>query len=115
MKWYKNLYVGESISHKTKRVKWKIIHNAGQVDIYVITLASNPKNLLDLIPSWELMQKYYPKKDKYVIGLAGSYEEAIELAARIICEVYEATGTFRIRDYIYSKNRKEDGTCTSSF
>ena len=70
MIWYKDLYVGESIVHKTKKVKWKIMHNAGQIGIYVITLASNTQNLLDIIPSYELMQKGYPKKDMVVVGLS---------------------------------------------
>lgn len=62
MVWYKDLYVGESIVHKTKKVKWKIMHNAGQIGIYVITLASNTQNLLDIIPSYELMQKGIRKR-----------------------------------------------------
>ena len=70
MKWYDDLYVGESIVHKTNKIKWKIRHNAGQINIYVITLASSEKNLLDIIPSHELLQKGYPKKQLYVIGLA---------------------------------------------
>ena len=40
MTWYDELYVGESIVHKTKRVKWKIDHNAGQIGIYVIDQAN---------------------------------------------------------------------------
>ena len=28
MKWYDDLYVGESIVHKTNKIKWKIRHNA---------------------------------------------------------------------------------------
>ena len=55
MKWYDDLYVGESIVHKTNKIKWKIRHNAGQINIYVITLASGEKNLLDIIPSHELL------------------------------------------------------------
>ena len=65
MKWYDDLYVGESIVHKTNKIKWKIRHNAGQINIYVITLASGEKNLLDIIPSHELLQKGYPKKQLY--------------------------------------------------
>lgn len=57
MKWYDDLYVGESIVHKTNKIKWKIRHNAGQINIYVITLASSEKNLLDIIPSHELLQR----------------------------------------------------------
>jgi len=100
MIWYKDLYVGESIVHKTKKVKWKIMHNAGQIGIYVITLASNTQNLLDIIPSYELMQKGYPKKDMVVVGLAKGYDEAIEVAASIVDEVYHSTGTFAVRAYL---------------
>lgn len=115
MKWYKNLYIGESIAHKKNRVKWKIIHNAGQLDVYVVTLASNHDNLLDLIPAWELMQKHYPKKHIFIVGLAGNYEEATELAAQIVCEAYAATGSFKVREYIKRKKQdREETLCTSS-
>lgn len=103
MIWYKDLYVGESIVHKTKNVKWKIMHNAGQIGIYVITLASNRQNLLDIIPSYELMQKEYPKKDMVIVGLAKGYDEAVEVAASIIDEVYRSTGTFAVRTYLAEK------------
>ena len=107
MIWYKDLYVGESIVHKTKKVKWKIMHNAGQIGIYVITLASNTQNLLDIIPSYELMQKGYPKKDMVVVGLAKGYDEAIEVAASIVDEVYYSTGTFAVRAYLAEKQKKK--------
>ena len=103
MKWDENLYVGESIRHKVDKVKWKIRHNAGQIDIYVIAIASNPKNLLDIIPAQELMQKSYPKKDMYVIGLAHGMEEAHEIVTQIIDEVYQATGGFLIMPYLQTK------------
>ena len=104
MIWYKDLYVGESIVHKTKKVKWKIMHNAGQIGIYVITLAFNRQNLLDIIPSYELMQKEYPKKDMVIVGLAKGYDEAVEVAASIIDEVYRSTGTFDLRTYLAEKH-----------
>ena len=115
MEWDKNLYVGSSISHKKNQVKWKIIHNAGQLGIYVITLPSNPLNILDVIPAWALMQKSYPRKDKYVIGLAGNYEEALSVAAAIVNDVYTNTGTFQVSEYIKNrKTTKEDFSCISS-
>ena len=60
MKWYRNLYVSNSIGDKANRIKWKINHNAGTISVYVIAFASNSQNLLDIIPAWELMQKSYP-------------------------------------------------------
>lgn len=103
MRWYENLYVGESIRHKADKVKWKIRHNAGQIDIYVIAIASNPQNLLDIIPAQELMQKGYPKKELFVIGLAHGMGEAHEIVKEIIDEVYQKTGGFSILSYLQTK------------
>lgn len=103
MIWYDKLYVGESIVHKTKKIKWKIMHNAGQIGIYVITLASNRQNLLDIIPSYELMQRGYPKREMVIVGLAKGYDEAVEVAASIVDEVYRNTGTFAVRTYLVEK------------
>ena len=79
----------------------------------MIALASNPKNLLDVIPEWELMQKHYPKKGKYIVGLAGSYDEALEIVTEIVTEVYKDTGQFQVSRY-FKKRAKEDTTCISS-
>ena len=98
MTWYDELYVGESIVHKTKRVKWKIDHNAGQIGIYVIAPASNDKNLLDIIPAAELLQKGYPKKDLKIAGLAGSYDEE-----------YRNTGAFFVRSYLDEHRSGREG------
>lgn len=103
MKWYEDLYLGDSIRHKHKKVKWKIIHDAGQPFVYVITLPANKENLLDIIPSWELMQKYYPKKNLKIVGIAGTYGEALEVVTEMLLEVYHITGGFRIEEYLSEK------------
>lgn len=113
MIWYENLYVGTSIVHKTNKIKWKIRHNAGQVNIYVITLASNEQNLLDIIPSHELLQKGYPKAELYVVGLAKGYDEAVEVAVSIVKEVYHNTGTFAVRKYLAEKAESGEAECQS--
>ncbi len=106
MKWHEDLYSGESIRPRLKRIRWKVNHNAGQICVYVITLASNEKNLLDIIPSRELLQKHYPKKGLYIVGLAGNYEEALELAGCIVSDVYKATGGFNIRKYLCRRGKQ---------
>lgn len=107
MEWYRDLYAGESILHRQEKIKWKIMHNAGMLFVYVITLAANKKNLLDIIPSRELLQKAFPKQELYIIGLAGNYEEALELAGHIVSDVYRATGGFDIRGYIEQKGKQD--------
>ncbi|MCI8391318.1 MAG: hypothetical protein HFI35_11715 [Roseburia sp.] len=109
MTWYDELYVGDSIIHKTKKIIWKIRHNAGQPNIYVIALASNDHNLLDIIPARELLQKAYPKSGLRIIGLAKGYEEAVEVAASIIDEVYQNTGSFGIQSYLKERAANREG------
>lgn len=115
MIWYDDLYVGESIIHKKNKIKWKIRHNAGQLNIYVIALASNEKNLLDIIPSRELLQKGYPQKNLSIVGLAKGYDEAINVAVSIVDEVYRQTGTFALRAYLSQKRRKASVECQSYY
>lgn len=105
MKWYKNLYLGETIKKKASRIKWKVEHNAGQLSVYLLTLPCNKENLLEIIPAAELLQKAYPKKDLYVVGIESSYDDAAVMAAAIVQEVYDKTGGFNVADYI----RKQSG------
>lgn len=111
MIWHDKLYVGESIVHKTNTIKWKICHNAGQLNIYVIALASNTWNLLDIIPARELLQKGYPKQKLVIVGLAKGYEEAVEVAVSIVDMVYQRTGGFAVRAYLMEEQRagRKDG------
>lgn len=106
MIWYKDFYAGESIASEKKKVKWKIMHNAGQLDIYVIALGSAEENLLDIIPAWELMQKHYPKLDMLVVGVDKGYDNAIELAGKIVMDIYKETGTFNVKEYFLEKHRE---------
>lgn len=106
MIWYKDFYAGEAIASKKEKIKWKIQHKAGQLDIYVIALGSAEGNLLDIIPSWELMQKYYPKMDMLIVGVDKGYDNAMELAGRIVTDVYKETGTFAVKEYFLEKHRE---------
>ncbi len=106
MIWYKEFYAGESIASKKEKVKWRILHNAGQLDIYVIALSSNPQNLLDIISSLELMQKAYPKQDLMVVGIDKGYDNAVNLAGSIIMDVLQKTGNLNVREYFLQQQKK---------
>lgn len=103
MRWYDKLYVGESIRKKADKLRWKIEHRAGTIDIYLLTLPSNRENLLDIIPAVELMQKSYPKRNLFIIGMEKGRENAMRMAADILDEVYHKTGSFDVRSYILSQ------------
>ncbi len=46
----------------------------------------NWENILDIIPTRELLQKGYPHKNLHIIAVAGNYDEALLLAYDIVKE-----------------------------
>lgn len=106
MKWYKNLYLGEGVETKAREIINKIKKNKPTIDVYVIALASNPENQLDVIPSWELLQKGYPKDRLRIIGLAQGKKEALQLVTDLVDEVYQKTGDVKILPYLKEEWRE---------
>jgi hypothetical protein len=107
MKWYRDLYVGDSITDRKNIIKWKIAHNAGLVNIYVITFAANGQDLLDIIPTWVLMQKHFPRDKVKIIGIARGYMEALEVVRRIVDETYQNTGSVDVWSYLKEERRRD--------
>ena len=112
MIWYDDLFVGESISPRRKK---RIIRKVNRRSIwgkeYLLTLSSNPDNLLDIISTQVIRQRYYPRRNLVVIGLAGNYDEAIILAGEIVSGIYAVQGNFKLREFFEKnwKNTREDG------
>lgn len=100
MIWYDRLYVGE----KAKRHRFSIIQSIRRKKLrpgtYVITPPSNGNNILDIYPAAILFQEYYEKKNLLILGVADGYQDAIELAGRIVSEMYEKTGAFCLDDFL---------------
>lgn len=107
MKWYKDLFLGETIAPDAKKIIKRIKNKKLTPDVYVIAFASNPQNLLDIIPSWELLQKGYPKEQVHIIGLAMGKPEAMELVRKIVDITYQTTGNVNVKLYLKSKRRDE--------
>ncbi len=105
MVWYKYLYADERISRKKEKIKWKVCHNAGQINLYLVTLSRGPGKLLEIVSTLTLMQRAYPKEGLFVVGLARGYEQAVCLATQIILEVYQETGGFDVKSDLLNKHR----------
>lgn len=100
LKWYSNLYIGEGAKKKAKTIIRKINTMAGQLGIYVITLAINPDNHLEIIPSYLLLQSNVYNNCPMIVGIASGYDEALSLITMITNEVYEKMGNTDIRTFI---------------
>lgn len=68
-------------------------------NLYCITFASNPKNLFDIYNTKQFSTPYYQKQDIHILGLAKNKDKAYKLVSRMLVEVYEKTGDFKVREY----------------
>lgn len=103
MKFFQNMYVSEAVASCTDELILKIKQNIITPNIYVIAFASNPSNLLDIIPTKDLLQPMYPKKELEIIGLAKGKKDAFALVEHIVGETFTQTGTTNVRDYLTGK------------
>ncbi len=100
MNWYHDLYVGESIKGKEKKIKRKLNRNAGLIGVHIIALAGNGFDVFDIIPAWEvkIFRKHY--EDMAIVGLAGDFDEAALLTGDIVMNLYKKTGRLDTRKII---------------
>ena len=92
MKWYGKLYVGPEAAKKQSKIIWKLKCGAGMLNIYLVTLASNGKDLFDILPSHLLKQKALRRNLPMIVGIAVGYEEAVDLVVGIVEETIRKTG-----------------------
>ncbi len=98
MRFCRNLWVGGSIRDPEK-VKWKLKHNAGQFSVYVIALAAAEGDQLDIIHCGYLKQRCFDTDDMFVVGLASSRQEAVEIVASLAGKVVRETGDADLKGY----------------
>ena len=104
MRFYRYLYVGESVTNPAK-VKRKLKNHIGQLSVYVICLAGG-MNQLEIYHCAYLKQKYYRFHPPVVVGLAGSYEEAVTLVMQMTKESLDYTGCCNIKAYLRKRTKK---------
>jgi hypothetical protein len=79
------------------------------VNIYLITLAANGQDLLDILDSAFLQQKAVRRTLPMIVGLAKGYEEAVELVRQIVEETYTQRGDCKVPLYLEWKQNHSRG------
>lgn len=104
MKFYHMLYVGDSV-RQVNKVKWKLRMGAGQFQLYLITL-SHSSDQLDIFHCSILKQKYFDKKNLYVVGLAKDQAEAYRLVGKMLADTLAAGMGGDIKGYLEAQITK---------
>lgn len=100
LKWYENLYVGEQAKKRIRSHIRRISNGKPVKDIYLITIASNAENQLDIIHSFYLLQPIVKRMCPMIVGVAKGYDEARDLVVSMVEEAIEATGGADVRKYL---------------
>ncbi|MBE5829569.1 MAG: hypothetical protein E7305_08930 [Butyrivibrio sp.] len=100
-RFYKDLLFGESVKNH-QLVKWRLNHGRGQLSIFCIMKAQSTEDQLDIIHCAFLKQPYYMKNPAYIYGIAGSYNEALDMVVDMTTKANEAGFEGRIIDYLDS-------------
>ena len=99
MRWAANLYTTEKTKKQLPRIMQKIRKQKLQPGIWLITLASNEQNLLDIFQSIYYVQPMFAKLNPDIVGIAESEEAAKELVVKILEDVYVQNQNFDVRTY----------------
>ncbi len=102
-RFYKELYWGDSVKTRSM-VKWRLYHGRGQFNIFCIQRALADGDQLDIIHCAFLKQPYYQEHPAYIYGIAGSYDEALDLVVKITKEALAAGYEGRLLEYLDLKD-----------
>lgn len=106
--WYKKLYIGDTAKKRTRKIIRKIRQGVPQRNVYLITLASNPENQLDIFHSDMLLDDALKFLNPTVVGIALGYQEAVELVGKIAGETYRTQGNANIREYLENQTTNSE-------
>ena len=81
--WRDPLYMDAGMEKKINRIRWRLEHGAGSFRLYLVTISTSPM----------------------LVGVAGSYEDALDRVQDMLADALAATGTPDIRKYL--ENRQE--------
>lgn len=103
LNWYHNLYIGE-LAKKRIRYYIRCINKRKLVrDVYLITLASNGVDHLDIINCHYLLQPVVYRRCPLIVGVAKGYDEACDLVISMLSDTLKNTGNTNIRNYILQR------------
>lgn len=104
-----NLFLSEKIADKNmdnkyvEKLKMKIETHAGIFGACFICMASNEKDVFDIIPPYVFKQKAYTDEDIFIVGIADSKETAFDFVKTVTEEYLENGNGVSMREFYLEK------------
>ncbi len=96
-----HLRLGEGLEYKDlMQMKKDLRNDPVGANLFLITLASNEQEQLDIYDAKYLIQKYFSDNPPYVIGIAKEKGHAISLVEELMQECVSNRGDANLRAYL---------------
>ena len=99
MKFYKNLYIGDTLKKPEKIIK-KLKKYAKLNNVWLITYVEENRRL-EIYHCLMLQQPFYKVNPPYIVGIAGSREEADQIICSIADESVRNTDSADLIAYLF--------------
>lgn len=83
------LFISNSVASKISSIKLKTVSGIGMFKVYFVTLALSSHDIFDIYSASVFKQRGMRRSDIVILGVAGSYEEALELTNEMVSECLE--------------------------
>ena len=101
---HSKLYVGSDLVESKRKVLRKLKQGKLQMGVFVITLPLGENDMLEIYPSYVLLQKAFKNFNVTVVGIAGEQETAFELIETMMNDCIAIDNTVNIRAYFENSN-----------
>lgn len=99
MKWYQNLYVGNTFQKNKKKIMRLVESGKQMPGACVILLSAGEQNQLEILPLHSFYRLYADQEPPLIVGIASGMGEAKDLLVQMTECVYRDTGGAQLREY----------------
>lgn len=113
MNWYEKLYIGKTVKNKKETLIRGIESGKRLPGLWVIMLPVRETNQLEIVPVWNLKFWHRETDGIWIVGLAGSKEEAAELFEEMVQDVLRETGNIDLRSWFSAHREAFSGSLSA--
>ena len=96
---HKDVYLGESIIPKQKKIINKLKKNKYVFGKKILVLSKNKHDMIEIFPSYVFSQAYYKKADYVVVGVCSNNYELNQMLLQMLEDSYKNTNSYNIKNY----------------
>ena len=100
MNWYPKMYTGKRLEGETEKLIREIEDGQYRPDLFLITLAVNEKDLLDIRRARSLYREGLKDYLPLIVGIAKGRREALKIVEEIIADCLRETGDVNVRSFL---------------